>query len=156
MVTRDGPYGAISTASGWPRRLIFVPTMSASTLSARRASSVPHTSARPRSAPSAASTEAGSAFTTLRSVERGRRTPEREDGVEHGQLEQRELVDGAQHRGAGADARGELGGVLGRRRGQVGPGPEQRRELLVGPAPELVGQRAGRGALVVWTSAPRY
>ena len=74
----------------------------------------------------------------------GRRATEGERRVHHGQLELRELVDRPEHGSPGADARGELGGVVRGRGREVRTCREQAGDLFVRPAAKLVGEGAWR------------
>ena len=66
-------------------------------------------------------------------------------GLERLQVRRVEAVDGTQRAGARRAAGRERREVARRRSGEVGSGREQGGELLVGAAPDVVGQRAARG-----------
>lgn len=75
-----------------------------------------------------------------------RRTTGRGSGLEHRKLERRELVDGAQHRRAVAHSGRQLRAVLRCGHGEVGALSQQTSDLLVGPATQLVRERARLGS----------
>ena len=126
-----------------------------STLCARSASSVPHSRPGPQPAEGGVARAAAPAFTST-SAASATRPPYRRarGGVQHGQLEQRERVGRAAPRRGCRRAR-PLAGVLGVGVARSGRAREQRRQLVVGPAAELVGERRCAGWRG-WASSPRY
>ena len=64
------------------------------------------------------------------------------EGIEDAELGQGQLVERAQHGGAGGSPGRQLGRVVRGRRGEVGALAEQPGETVIGPPPQLLGQGA--------------
>ncbi len=103
-----------------------------------------HARASSSSRSTAAATTSGSAFTRLLQPGHAGAAGEHE-GVEDGELGAGELVERAQDRGPGGRPRGQLGGVVRGRHGQVGTLGQQPGQPLVRPAAQLVGERPEPG-----------
>ena len=128
--TGSGPRGEAST--------------SASTVTGRSSSGVPQSSASRSRRSTAPSTDAVAALTTRASPSTP--TGARCSAASSTARSSTDSVSSARITdGRVAHPRGQLRGVLGRRHAQVGARVEQRGELLVGPAAELVGEGARGG-----------